>query len=133
MGRRSWLVVGAGLATAAGFGAATVVTGFLACGISGCGGGGFGPVYAPRTAQVGLLVSGLTGLPLALYLLRGRPRMVRAIGAGAAVVVAAGLAMLLLRLGPNGCPWGQSQATAGPDAFTPGSRTCSADRTALPK
>jgi hypothetical protein len=49
-------------------------------------------------------------------------------------VVAAGavLAMAVLGLGPHGCPLGQSRATAGPDAWSPGSATCSADRDALP-
>ncbi len=120
-------------------------TGFVACGISGCSGGGFGPSYSPPQAQVGLLVCGLSLLPLAALVLQGwrrqRPDRVRpgavtvgVVIVGAGLVVAAGtvLAMSLLQLGPNGCPLGQSRATAGPAAFSPGSATCSVDGHALP-
>lgn len=129
-----WLLpVAAGLVTAVVFFAAVRVTGLVACGVSGCGGGGFGPVYAPGAAQVGLLVTGLTLLPLTLWVLRRRPRLVRALAAVAAVVLGAGLAMLLLNLGPDGCPQGQARATAGPEAFDPGSSTCSGDPDAVPR
>ena len=126
------IVLSAVLVTVLVFGTVVVVTGFVACGISGCSGGGFGPSFAPSQAQVGLMVAGLTLLPLALLGLRGRSRRYRL--AGTAGVVAAGsvLAMIVLGLGPNGCPWGQSRATGGTGAFSPGALTCSADRDAVP-
>ena len=130
---RTVLVVVAGLVTAALFVGTLLVTGFLACGVSSCSGGGFGPVYAPVQAQVGLLVAGLTLLPLVLWLLRRSPRPVQA-GVGlAAVLVGAVVAMVLLDLGPNGCPGGQTRATAGPEAVEPGSATCSRDPDAVPR
>ncbi len=110
---------------------ALVVTGFVACGISGCGGGGFGPSYQPVQAQVGLFVAGLCWLPLALMVLHRRLHRHRAAGGAAAVVAGALLAMAVLGLSPNGCPQGQSRATAGDAAFSPGSPTCSGDRNAL--
>jgi hypothetical protein len=116
------------LATVAAFVGVVAVTRLVACGVSGCGGGGFGPTFSPREAQVGLLVAGTALAPLALYLARGcRPVFRAAVLAGA---VAAGslAAMAVLGLGPNGCPWGQSQAIAGPGAFSPGALTCSSDR-----
>ena len=133
-GLRGWLLLGAAaLATAAVFTVALLVTGFLACGVSGCGGGGFGPAYAPVQAQVGLLVAGLTLLPLPLLMLRRWRGALRAVAAVATVALGSVLAMLVLGLGPDGCPWGQTQATAGPEAFHPGSRTCSADPHAVPR
>ena len=94
------------------YGLVLVVTGFLACGISGCSGGGFGPSYAPRQARTGLLVAGLVLVPLALLLLRGRSARHRALGATAAVAGGSLLAALLLRLGPDGCPWGRAAVSS---------------------
>jgi hypothetical protein len=129
-----WLLpVAAGLLTVALFAAAALATGFVACGVSGCGGGGFGPAYAPVRAQLGLLVTGLTLLPLALWALRRRGRLARTLAAVAAVVFGTTLSMLLLGLGPNGCPLGQTRATTGPEGFDPGSSTCSADPDAVPR
>ena len=131
--RRGWVLPGMVLATVVMFGAVVVVTGFLACGISGCGGGGFGPAFAPGQAQVGMLVAGVSLVPLTWHLLRGRRRLVHGGAAAIAVVAGAALAMVVLGLGPNGCPWGQSRATAASDAFEPGSLTCSDDRNAVPR
>ena len=64
-------MLGAALVTALVYGTVAVVTSFVACGISGCGGGGFGPAFSPGETQVGLLVSGLVLVPLALLLVRG--------------------------------------------------------------
>jgi hypothetical protein len=41
--------------------------------------------------------------------------------------------MLVLGLGPDGCPQGQARAVTGPEGFDPGSLTCSADRDAVPR
>lgn len=121
------------LATVVVFVVVVIVTGLVACGVSGCGGGGFGPAYAPTQAQVGLLAAGLTLLPLACWALRRRRRAVRATVGVASVVLGATLAMLVLGLGPDGCPTGQTRATVGPQGFEPGSSTCSADRDAEPR
>ncbi len=64
----------------------------------------------------------------AFALLRGRRRAVRAAGTAAAAVLAGVLALVLTGLGPNGCPFGQSRAAAGPEAFEAGRTTCSGDR-----
>jgi hypothetical protein len=109
-----------------------VITGFVACGISGCSGGGFGPSFAPRQAQVALLVAGLVLLPfswLALHRLRRARRAAASAGVSAAGAV---LAMIMTGIGPSGCPWSQTQAVSGPDAFAPGTRTCSSDDDARP-
>lgn len=120
------------LLTAAAYGVGLVVTGFLACGISGCSGGGFGPSFDPRQAQVALLVTGATLAPLAVLVLGGR-RPGRRVAVGlVAVLAGAVLAMSVLDLGPHGCPLGQSRAVVGPQGWDPGSPTCSADRDALP-
>ena len=129
---RAWLLPAAVVLTSAVFGAGVVVTGYLACGVSGCGGGGFGPTFAPVQTQIGLLATGLCVLPLALLVLRRRRWAQRAAGTVGAVAAGSVLAMVALGLGPNGCPWGQSQATAGSQAFSPGSLTCSGDPNALP-
>jgi len=130
---RSWLFVVLTVVVAiVVFGVVVVVTGFVACGVSGCSGGGFGPSFAPLQAQVGLLAAGVSLLPLALLGLRGRRRRYQVAGAAAAFGAGSVLAMIVLGLGPNGCPWGQSRATAGAGAFSPGSLTCSADRDAAP-
>jgi hypothetical protein len=132
--RPAWLLPGAaGLVSAALFAAAVLATEFVACGVSGCGGGGFGAVYAPAKAQGGLLVAGLTLLPLALWLLRRQRWSLRVLGVSGAVIAGATLAMLVLGLGPNGCPRGQTRAITGAEAFEPGSLTCSADRYAVPR
>ena len=89
-----------------------IVTGFVACGISGCSGGGFGPSYDPRGAQVGIVVTGLTLVPLALLLL---PRRVRLGGAVVTGLVGAVGAMVLLGLGPNGCPLALERTPQGSD------------------
>ena len=81
----------------------------------------------------GLLAAGLTLLPLACWALRRRRRAVRATVGVASVVLGATLAMLVLGLGPDGCPTGQTRATVGPQGFEPGSSTCSADRDAEPR
>jgi len=132
--RAGWLLVGAVvLVTLALFVAAVVATGLVACGVSGCEGGGFGAVYAPAKAQVGLLVAGLTLSPLAFWALRRRRWILRALAAVGAVVVGATLSILVLGLGPDGCPQGQARAVTGPEGFDPGSLTCSADRDAVPR
>ncbi|SEP97182.1 hypothetical protein [Microlunatus flavus] len=130
---RAVLTVLAVLLTLGASGMALLVTGFLACGVSSCTGGGFGPVYSPVEAQVGLLVAGLVPLPLTLWLLRRQAVSTRVLAGAGAVVLGAGLAMAVLGLGPNGCPSGQSRATAGPEAVDPGSATCSRDPDALPR
>ena len=117
--------------TVGGFVVALVVTGFLACGLSGCGGGGFGPSFSPKQAQAGLLVCGLTLLPLVRLALRNRPLAWRATAGATAVIVGAVTAMSLLDLGANGCPQGQSRAVVSEDGFSPGTATCSGDRNAL--
>lgn len=124
---RGWLLAALISVTAAAFAAVVALTGLLGCGISGCGGGGFGPAYAPGQAQLGLLLAGGCLAPLAWYLLRPRPVGSRLVAVAVALVLGSALAMALLGLGPDGCPWGQSPATAGPEAFSPGSRTCSGD------
>ena len=130
---RAVLVVAAVVVTLALYAMALVATGFLACGVSGCSGGGFGPAFSPTEAQVGLVVSGLVLVPLVVWLLRGHGLLVR-LGAGVGtVVLGVLLAMALLDLGPDGCPFRQERATAGPEAFEPGSATCSGDRDALPR
>ena len=118
--------------TVAGYIVALVVTRFLACGLSGCGGGGFGPSYGPVEAQVGMQTAGLVLLPVTLFLLHGWPRLAQAAGGAAAVLAGALLAMVLLDLGPDGCPAAQTRATAGPNALSPGEPTCSGDDDALP-
>ena len=109
-------------------GVVLLAVGFLACGISGCSGGGFGPSYSPGQARGALVVAAVVPVPLAFALLRGRRRAVRAAGTAAAAVVAGVLALVLTGLGPNGCPFGQSRAAAGPEAFEAGRTTCSGDR-----
>ena len=106
-------------------------TGFLACGISGCSGGGFGPSYGPVEAQVGLGVAGLALVPVALVALHSRPVVARLAGAATAALAGTVLAMALLDLGPDGCPAGTARVTAGPDASSPGEATCARDRDAL--
>ena len=118
--------------TAAAFLTVLVVTSFLACGISGCGGGGFGPSFSPVEAQVGLLACGVTLLPLTVLMLRGRPRAALALAGTAVVLSGAFLAMAVLDLGPDGCPADQERAVAGAQAWAPGAPTCSADRHAVP-
>ncbi len=117
-------LIATGVLTAGAYAFVLLITAFVACGISGCSGGGFGPSYAPAQTQIGLLACGLLLVPSCLLLLRRRPRRWRAVGAVAAVLTGAVLAMALLGLGPNGCPLGSSRTTAGPDAFSPGSPTC---------
>ena len=124
--RRGWLIVVLALVTVAVFVVVVLISGFVACGVSGCSGAGFGPAYAPVQAQVGLFLAGLCLAPLAAVLMRGRRRAFQVAAVAAAVLVGSLLAMVVLRLGPNGCPWGYSQTTAGPDAFSPGSPTCTA-------
>lgn len=128
---RLTVVVLTTLVTVPVFGALVFATGFVACGISGCSGGGFGPAFAPRQAQVGLLLAGASLVPLALVGLRRRRPWQRAAGAVGIGVVGSVLAMLVLGLGPNGCPQGQPQARTGPGGFTHGALTCSADRDAV--
>ncbi len=114
------------------YGVLVFATGFVACGVSGCSGGGFGPAFAPRQAQVGLVLAGVALVPLTLVVLRGQRGPRRAAGVAGTVVVGSVLAMLVLGLSPNGCPWGQSQARTGTEGFAAGSLTCSADRDAVP-
>jgi hypothetical protein len=118
--------------TAAAFLTVLVVTSFLACGISGCGGGGFGPSFSPVEAQAGLLACGATLLPLTLLVLRGQARAHVAVAGAAVVLSGAFLAMVVLDLGPHGCPADQQRAVAGAQAWDPGAPTCSADRHAVP-
>lgn len=103
-----------------------LVTGFVACGVSGCGGGGFGPAYDPPGAQVGLLVAGLSVAPFIGFLLHRRGRALTVLGVAGAVAVGSVLAMLLLGLGSDGCPADLVRVRAGPNMFSPGSPTCSA-------
>ncbi|GAA1825884.1 hypothetical protein ACFFOM_12390 [Microlunatus capsulatus] len=117
-------ILGITLVTAAAFAAAVVVTGFLACGVSGCSGAGFGPAYAPVQGQIGLVVCGALLVPLAVHLLGGRPHLERVAAELVAGVVGAVLAMALLGLGPDGCPSGQTRARAGAEDFAPGTLTC---------
>ena len=124
--RRGWLMVVLTLVTVAVLVVVVLVSGFVACGVSGCSGAGFGPAFAPVQAQVGLLLAGLCLAPLAAVWMWGRRRALQVAGVAGAVLLGSLLAMVILRLGPNGCPWGYSQTTAGPDAFSPGSRTCTA-------
>jgi hypothetical protein len=124
--RRGWLLVVLATVTAALFAAVALVTGFVACGVSGCSGAGFGPAFAPVQAQVGLSVAGLCLVPLTVFLMRGRPRACQVAGVVGAVLAGSLLAMIVLRLGPNGCPWGYARTTAGPDAYSPGSPSCTA-------
>ena len=125
------LLVPVAVLTAAAFLVAVVVTGFLACGLSGCGGGGFGPSFSPPEAPGGLLVCGATLLPLVLLALRSRPVGVRAAAGVAAVVLGSVTAMSLLDFGPHGCPLGQSRAVVSDEGFSPGTPTCSGDRHAV--
>ena len=129
--RRLVALVLVGFVTAVAYVLVLVVTGFVACGISGCSGGGFGPSFAPVQAQVGLVIAGLVPLPATLLLLAEHPWRLRAAGAAASALAGAGTAMVLLGLGPDGCPAGQGRAVTGPDAFQPGVATCSADRDAV--
>lgn len=99
-------------------------TAFVACGISGCSGGGYGPTYDPVGAQIGLLIAGLVLLPGALVVLRRQPRATVAAGTTATVVAGSVLAMALLGLAPDGCPQGTAFGTAGPGAFATGEPTC---------
>lgn len=127
---RQIVVVLATVLTAALYAVLLVVTGLVACGVSGCSGGGFGPSFAPRQAQLGLVLTGLALAPLAMVLVRGRRH--RAVGAAGMIVGGSVVAMLLLGLGPDGCPWGQAQARVGSEGFSPGALTCSSDRYAVP-
>jgi len=117
--------------TAAAYAVLLWITAFVACGISGCSGGGFGTAFSPGQAQVGLLVCGAVLAPLALLLLHRQPRRTQLLGTLVLTVSGTVLAMGLTQLGPNGCPLGQGRATAGPDAFTPGASTCDSDDDAL--
>lgn len=114
------------LVTVVAFAAVVLVTAFVACGVSGCSGAGFGPAFAPVETQVGLSLAGLCLVPLTAFLMRGRGRAVQVTGVVGAVLVGSLLAMVVLRLGPSGCPWGYSRTVAGPDAYSPGSPTCTA-------
>ena len=132
MTRRFWLfLIVVATLTVGAFVVALGITGFLACGLSGCSGGGFGPSFSPKQAQAGLLVCGLTLLPLVVMALRNRPLAWRAAAGATAVIVGAVTAMSLLDLGVNGCPQGQSRAVVSEDGFSPGTATCSGDRDAL--
>lgn len=124
-GWRLNLVIGA--VTAAVFVGSAVVTRLLACGVSGCSGAGFGPAFAPAQAQIGLVVCGALLMPLAVVLLRARPPLVRVAAALAALVLGALLAMGLLGLGADGCPFGQTRAQAGAEGVAPGTLTCRSD------
>ena len=95
--------------TLACYAAVLVATGFVACGVSGCSGGGFGPSYAPRQAQVGLLVAGASLVPLALLV---TPRRRRAVAVLACFLGGVLLAVLVLGLGPDGCPAGLDRTSA---------------------
>lgn len=116
------------LVTAAVYAVLLLVTGFLACGISGCSGGGYGPSYSPTATQVALLVTGASLVPAALLVLDGVGRRQRV--ALAAVTAAAGtaLAMSVVGVGLDGCPHGTTRTTGGADAFGPGAPTCAATR-----
>ena len=118
--------------TVLGFGAVLVVTAFVACGISGCSGGGFGPSFSPVQAQVGLLACGATLLPLSLVVLRRQPLVHRALGGFAVVLAGSLLAVAVSGIGPNGCPLGQQRAVVGAQDYDAGAATCSADRDAVP-
>ena len=108
-----------------------LITGFVACGISGCSGEGFGPSYAPVQAQIALGVCGLVLVPCALLVLRRSSRRRRVVAAVATGLAGSVLAMALLGLGPDGCPFGHPRTTAGPEDFSPGEPTCARDRLPL--
>lgn len=130
MSRHPRLVLAlAAVATLLAYAVAVVGTGFAACGLFGCSGGKAS--YSPTAAQVGLLLCGLALVPLALLVLRRTSRAARAATAAGAAVAGAVVAMVLLGLGPHGCPASQSRTTAGPGAFDPGAATCSGDGDAL--
>jgi hypothetical protein len=114
--------------TVAFFSAVVAATGWVACGVSGCSGAGFGPSFAPEQAQLGLLLAGFSWAPLTISLLAHRRLTARAAAAAVAVLAGVVLAGTILGLGPNGCPWGHARAVAGPEAFAPGTLTCSAVR-----
>ena len=118
--------------TVAAYGVVLLITAFVACGISGCSGGGFGPSFSPVETQIGLAVAGLVLLPLVVLSLPGWPRLARAAAGAAAVLGGSVLAMVLLDLGPHGCPADQARATVRADAYDAGAATCSGDRAALP-
>jgi len=62
-----------------------------------------------------LLLCGLVLVCLALIVLgRGRRGSHRLITAVLAFVLGSGLPMLLIGIGPNGCPWGQARAETKP-------------------
>ena len=126
------IVVVSGVSSVVVFVAVVLVTGFVACGLSGCSGAGFGASFSPALAQVGLVSAGVVMVPFALVVLAGRLSL-RGLAVGGAVGLCGGsvLAMVVLGLGPNGCPVGQSRATVSSEAFSPGSSTCSGDPDAL--
>lgn len=124
--RRLLLLALLGAATVVGYGVMLVVTAFLACGISGCGGGGFGRSFSPGPTQVALLLCGGCFLPFVLVVLRRQPRWIR-LGGGLAVVGAGALlTMAMLDLAPSGCPVGQDRTTTSTSTST-GEATCSGD------
>ena len=118
--RRRLPLASAAVLTTAACAVALLITSFVACGISGCSGGGFGPAYDPEGTQIGILVTGLLLVPLALLVVPGPSRYVVAPAAALAGIVAT---MLALGLGPNGCPIGLERA---PEAR--GGLTCTAAR-----
>lgn len=135
MTRHRWLIVGhvaLAAVTAAAYLVVLLVTSFLACGISGCGGGGFGPSFSPVETQVGMLVCGAVLLPLTLVVLRSQPVPYRVVAGAAVVVAGALLAMTVLDLGPHGCPASQTRAVVGGSGVQAGEATCSADDDAVP-
>ena len=78
------IVVVSGVSTVVVFVAVVLVTGFVACGLSGCSGGGFGASFSPALAQVGLVSAGVVMVPFALVVLAGRLSL-RGLAVGGAV------------------------------------------------
>ena len=111
--------------TVAVYGVVLVVTAFMACGISGCGGGGYGPSYGPVETQVGLAMAGTVLLPIVLLALPGWPVPAKAAAGAAAVIAGTVLAMALLDLAPHGCPRDHDRVTSAPTEYGPGGPTCS--------
>lgn len=83
------------------------LTYFTSCGFAGCEARS---TRYPVEAQRGLLLGGLTLVPLTLILLRPKRLVGLTLAACGAFAVGASFVMLLAQVGPNGCPWGETRA-----------------------
>lgn len=83
---------------------------FELCGLSGCGGGGFGRSYSPRAVLVLLLLSGLAA---AAGHVLGRPAQARGrlVTAAVLLVVVPVLGGVVIGAGPDGYPRSVSPET----------------------